>query len=231
MGSEAELERSSTPKLRLLSILPLQSPERSGMLTPPLHACASVPFRWEEEPGKPRPCTTLIAAAFSDPLFNREPKSLDLPPRLQLTESKMTKTNSSPTTVLDGPDVVARPFHFSSFRFKRERQGSFGSSVGSPESGRLGEMVLISRRAEGKEQRGFFGSDWGRKGIAIIGRGKKEVGGGCMAFSRSMDCIAADFGSGDESDTRVRMSRIRRNGSYSTLSDGKSHFWSSGLGD
>ncbi|KAL5577111.1 hypothetical protein UlMin_018810 [Ulmus minor] len=54
----------------------------------------SVPFRWEQEPGKPRPCTTLIS------LYNPvdlTPKCLELPPRLLLDKLP------SPTTVLEGP--------------------------------------------------------------------------------------------------------------------------------
>ncbi|XP_020210916.1 uncharacterized protein LOC109795788 [Cajanus cajan] len=43
----------------------------------PLHSSASVPFRWEEEPGKPWPCSALISFSNVNP-----PKSLELPPRL-----------------------------------------------------------------------------------------------------------------------------------------------------
>ncbi|KAE9593578.1 hypothetical protein Lal_00036621 [Lupinus albus] len=89
MGSEVEVvdeEHSKIPKLPLFSIPAMKSPERSGMITPPFHASVSVPFHWEQEPGKPIPCNALIT--FS----NNIPKSLELPPRLLLP---------SPTTVLD----------------------------------------------------------------------------------------------------------------------------------
>ncbi|KAL2345917.1 hypothetical protein Fmac_007202 [Flemingia macrophylla] len=58
--------------------------ERSGMVTPPLQTSASVPFRWEQEPGKPRPCSALLSV-----------KSLELPipPRL-LIPSPSTLFNS-----------------------------------------------------------------------------------------------------------------------------------------
>ncbi|XP_020412232.1 uncharacterized protein At4g00950 isoform X2 [Prunus persica] len=59
MGSEAEVEEE-TLKLPLFSAPQIQSLEPSGSLTPPLYTSVSVPFRWEEEPGKPRPCTALI---------------------------------------------------------------------------------------------------------------------------------------------------------------------------
>lgn len=66
-------EQRSIARLPLFSI---QSPEteRSGMATPPLETLASVPFRWEQVPGKPRPCSALVS--FSNP------KCLELPPRL-----------------------------------------------------------------------------------------------------------------------------------------------------
>lgn len=67
---------STPPKLSLFS-LPRQPSEPPGMVTPPLHASISVPFQWEEAPGKPRPFGII------DP--NSKPKSarsLDLPPRL-----------------------------------------------------------------------------------------------------------------------------------------------------
>ncbi|KAJ1429473.1 hypothetical protein SESBI_08241 [Sesbania bispinosa] len=75
-GSEAEVdaEHSKTPKLPLFNHPPMHSPERSGMVTPPLHTSASVPFGWEEEPGKPRPCTALV--------------SFSIPPKVLGTASK-----------------------------------------------------------------------------------------------------------------------------------------------
>ncbi|KAK8500397.1 hypothetical protein V6N13_028092 [Hibiscus sabdariffa] len=81
MGSEAEKEWSYTPKLPLFSspAAHMQSPERSGALSPPLHASASVPFRWEEEPGKPKPCAILTV--FSNPndlSQNRSPERVHL---------------------------------------------------------------------------------------------------------------------------------------------------------
>ncbi|KAA8516191.1 hypothetical protein F0562_019370 [Nyssa sinensis] len=195
MGSEAELEPSSTLKLPLFSIPLMQSPGPSGMLTSPLHTLASVPFRWEEEPGKPRPCTALT---LCNPSTNG-PTSLELPPRL-LMESKFTKT-PSPTTVLEGPYVGRPIFQSSSFRFRKERrQGSFvscsSSSSLSPERGQLGPMVLSQR---GNKERGFFGS-WGQMAIKI----------------KDGD---------DESVAKVKMARIRRNGSFTNLSQARSHLW------
>ncbi|KAJ8534827.1 hypothetical protein K7X08_016555 [Anisodus acutangulus] len=97
-----EASNNSTPKLALFSTPPLTmklkySPQySSGILTPPLNTTlVSVPFKWEEQPGKPRPCTDLIISIFND----HQPKSLEPPPaRLYCLEN--TKI-PSPTTVLD----------------------------------------------------------------------------------------------------------------------------------
>ncbi|CAK9161443.1 unnamed protein product, partial [Ilex paraguariensis] len=218
MGSEAELEACSLPKLALFSIPPMQSPVHSGMLTPPLHTSASVPFRWEEEPGKPRPCTALITL----PPNNNGPKCLELPPRL-LMESKITKT-PSPTTVLDGPDEDKSIFSSSSFRFIRKFEGSFNSTVSSPERGQLGTIVL-GKRSGNKTRRGFFGS-WRLKTLKGSS-GNKHVGGDSFVFPSSID--VADHCNIDDdqcgSTTRVKRARIRSNGSFSTLSQARSHFW------
>ncbi|XP_058223674.1 uncharacterized protein At4g00950 [Rhododendron vialii] len=259
MGStskEAEEEAEpiiSAPKLPLLSIqLPVShdSPEHSGMLTPPLHTSASVPFRWEEEPGKPRPCTALITTttqtlSHQDPHSTDTPnynnKCLELPPRLQsFIDPKM----SSPTTVLDGPYSFPL-FQSSSFRFtttrRRERQGSFGSSCGgSPERGQFGNSinnVLLSNKSsssvtvdhegnKGRSSGGFFGS-WRRK--SSHKRGKSEVGGGgSFVFSSSVEL--AGFGTFDDLESGggakvKKVSRIARNSSFSSLSQVRSHFW------
>ncbi|XP_059634398.1 uncharacterized protein At4g00950-like [Cornus florida] len=218
MGSEAEAEASFTPKLPLFLIPPMQSPEPSGMRTPPLQTYASVPFRWEEEPGKPRPCTTLMTLC-------NEPKCLDLPPRLLITESKITKT-PSPTTVLDGPYVGSSSrsvFQSSSFRFIKEREGSFrrgGGASGrmtSPHKGHLGTMILTKRGHN--NDRGFFGS-WGQRTLKRKGS-KKEGGGDSFVFSSSIDMGEESVSNND----RVKMTSIRRNGSFSSLSKARSHLW------
>ncbi|KAF3439845.1 hypothetical protein FNV43_RR18123 [Rhamnella rubrinervis] len=209
MGSEAVPEPSSTPKLPLFSIPPpLQSPERPGMLTPPLHSSVSVPFRWEEEPGKPRPCTALT---LSNPV-DLTPKCLELPPRLLLDTIL-----PSPTTVLEGPYVGRSRFHSSSFRFIGECYGPF-----SPERGRLGAMVLSKR---GIKERGSFGS-WRRRLI----KGNKEVSGGSYVFPSSVDRESGD-GDGDGGNVeetrggKMKTAKIRRGRSLSSISYPSSHFW------
>lgn len=226
MESEAEDEPYSTiPQLPLLplpsssssssSSSSLHSPDPPGMRTPPLYTLASVPFRWEEEPGKPRPCTALIPFPT-----NTEPKSLELPPcrhslLLDLSKNTVYKTTPSPTTVLEGP--YNNKFTSASFRFFKEecRQGSFESSTAScctsPEKGQLCSKKLHKGRA-------FFGS-WRQitphKPCNGGGKIKRDV----TASSSYMD--ASSFWS----EKRVNITKIKRNGSFCTLSQPRPHFW------
>ncbi|TYI00111.1 hypothetical protein ES332_A11G111000v1 [Gossypium tomentosum] len=165
MGSEEEKESTYTPKLPLFSAshAHMQSPERSGMLTPPLHASASVPFRWEEEPGKPKPCTALTSFTT---LNDSAPKCLELPPRL-LLDAKIAKL-SSPTTVLEGPYTGRPRFQSSSFRMGSEFYGSFRAS---PETLQLGSMVLSKR---GYKEKGFLGF-W--RGRSLKARPRRKLAG------------------------------------------------------
>ncbi|XP_057439681.1 uncharacterized protein At4g00950 isoform X1 [Lotus japonicus] len=119
MGSEAEHEQSSMLKLTLFSVpaTQMQSPERSGMLTPPINTSAAVPFRWEQEPGKPKLCNALIT-------FDN--KCLVLPPRL-LTPS---------------PYVASTRFRSPSFKMSKG-YNCYGSSFSADNKGLLGPMVLV----------------------------------------------------------------------------------------
>ncbi|KAI3444395.1 hypothetical protein Pfo_001060 [Paulownia fortunei] len=217
MGEEDEREPClSALKLPILHIsaaaASMHSPEHpSGMATPPLQTSASVPFKWEEEPGKPRPCTHIIP--LPEPA-----KCLELPPcRMLFMEptNKITKT-PSPTTVLDGPYNVGRP-KFSSFRFFREGQDSFDSiSSGSPEGTALDVLLGSKKSTGGLKARGFLGKFRG---------GKKEVDGVSSRFSSS----SASSCDSDESCRRVKNSaagKMRRNGSFSSVAHARSsHLW------
>nr|XP_008376149.2 uncharacterized protein At4g00950 [Malus domestica] len=199
-------DEAEPPQLPLFSAPPFHSHEPSGTLTPPLHTSVSVPFRWEEQPGKPRPCTAL--ATVPNPTdFSR--KCLELPPRL-LLEAKLL----SPTTVLEDPYVGRSKFQSSSFRM--ECYGGF-----SPERG--GELGALVLRRKGKE-RGWFDS-WGRRVL----KGKREVGGAGYVFPSSVDGESDGGGSvGGESGklkTKKKMTGITTVGSISSLSHAKPHFW------
>ncbi|KAG8475169.1 hypothetical protein CXB51_031748 [Gossypium anomalum] len=164
MGSKAEKEWSSTSKLPLFSSphAHMQSPEKQWVLTPPHHALASVPFRWEEEPGKPKPCCTTTITTTYD--LGR--KCLELPPRLLILDAAKNTAGGklySPTTVLDGPYMGKARFQSSSFRIGSECYGSFRSGSFSPENmvvhgggGGGGAMVVSSKRV--KRDKGFLGS-------------------------------------------------------------------------
>ncbi|XP_022898414.1 uncharacterized protein At4g00950-like [Olea europaea var. sylvestris] len=204
MGFQDEVGQDSdcTPKLPLFSktVPPMmQSPYHSGMLTPPLHTLASVPFQWEEEPGKPRPCTALIE--LPNPK-STETKCLELPPRLFMeSTTKITKT-PSPTTVLDGPYVGEPKFSSSSFKSLGEAKGSFdGSSSKSPEKVQLRTVVICKK---GHKRRGLFDS-WGKKTITFKDR-KKEIGD-------------------DSAGTKAKIGKLTRNGSFSSFTQARSHIW------
>lgn len=180
---EFEADQCKIPKLPLLNPPTMHSPERSGMKTPPLFTSASVPFGWEEEPGKPRPCTDIVS--FSNPT----PKCLELPPRLLLdSQSNNNKSMklSSPTTVLEGPypyvATTNNTCNSPSFRMSEDLYGSFGS-----ERGQLGTMVLNQsvgiKEKEQEKEKGWFGS-WREKTL------KREAsGGGSHVFPSSVDYV------------------------------------------
>ncbi|MBA0579028.1 uncharacterized protein At4g00950 isoform X1 [Gossypium raimondii] len=213
MGTEAENESSYTPKLPLFSApqAHMQSPERSGTSTPPLHVSASVPFRWEDEPGKPKPCTTLTL--FSNPNHLAQ-KCLELPPRL-LQDAKST-------TVLE----PARLQSSSSFRMGSECYGSFRVGSVSPERVQLGTMVL-SKRGTYKDK-GFLGS-WKRKTF----KAKREVGGAGKSYvfpssgDKDSECSREEEEEEEEesNSSSVKTTRIKRVGSFHNLFNSKSHFW------
>ncbi|TKY61244.1 hypothetical protein E2542_SST11094 [Spatholobus suberectus] len=158
-----EEEQKSIPKLPLFSMAAaMQSPERSGMVTPPLQTSAAVPFRWEQVPGKPRPCGALVT--FSNPT-DLLPKCLELPPRLLMP---------SPNTIFKAPYVSSNRFGSPSFRMS-------GNCYGS-DTGVLGAMVL-SKAGGGIKDYGWFGS-WRKKAFKLKNR---EVTRGSHVFPSSTD--------------------------------------------
>ncbi|MBA0735593.1 hypothetical protein Gogos_019428 [Gossypium gossypioides] len=113
-----------TPKLSLYSF-PCMAKESSGMMTPPIHASVSIPFLWEEAPGRPRR-SYRGSENETDTSNGSKPnvaRSLELPPRL-LAKAKVANM-PPPTTVLDGPDAF-RPGSFRSLDNKW--LDKFGSS-------------------------------------------------------------------------------------------------------
>ncbi|OVA08233.1 Protein of unknown function DUF688 [Macleaya cordata] len=219
MGSKAEPEASSTPKLSLFSLPMNQSPEPPGMLTPPLRPPASVPFLWEEAPGKPR---------TSDKPRSDTARCLELPPRL-LTEVKITNL-PSPTTVLEGPYIVGR-------------SSSYSASFSRLESTERGQLVLGHSKRENYKERGggggYFGS-WGKrtfKGNGQIAEDNFVISPCSSSLSSSVfinDAVddvggggggggGGGVGGGGGENTKVKITRFRRRGSFLSLSSTRVH--------
>ncbi|XP_030549166.1 uncharacterized protein At4g00950-like [Rhodamnia argentea] len=189
----------TTPRLSLFS-LPRKPQERPGMLTPPLHSkAASVPFKWEEAPGKPRSC--CHATAETKPATGG---CLDLPPRL-LNDAAAAKVTAMPSSIAvhDGPYHACRALSF------RKLGGSFRS----PES--------CSKR-DIRERVTFGSTRWGF-------RGKERISGVVEESPRiSLSVLVGDGGgSGEESITKVKITRVSRRRSFFSLSQTKSHLWAS----
>ncbi|KAI4331879.1 hypothetical protein L6164_016830 [Bauhinia variegata] len=149
--------------------------------------------------GTPIPCTALVP--YSDP-NDFLPKCLELPPRLLIDKLP------SPTTVLDGPGGGSNRFKSASFRVAKDCYGSF-----STERGQLGAMVFT------KEKRRFC--SWRRKAIKV----KREVSGGSHVFPSSADREYDGGFSGDSQSARVKMTKMKRCGSFSSHNHSKSRFW------
>ncbi|XP_076898598.1 uncharacterized protein LOC143552207 [Bidens hawaiensis] len=91
-----EFQQSTPPKLSLFS-LPSKPPPDG--VTPLPNTVATIPFLWEEAPGKPK-CTTT---STNNPPKSKIVRSLDLPPRLTTLSPNNNIIVPSPTTVLGGP--------------------------------------------------------------------------------------------------------------------------------
>lgn len=212
------------PSLRIPAAAIMRSPDHpSGTATPPIQTPASVPFKWEEEPGKPRPCSDII-------IHPSAAKILELPPcrvQRQLCADKINSQTPSPTTVLDGPYInVGRP-KFSSFRFFREAHdlfdGGSSSSSGSgasPLGGGVDALFLGGRSGVWQKQRGIFGK---------LKRRKKDVGAGSFRFSSSSTpCSYYECDSCDENcnEENRREGNMRMKGSLFNVSQPRNnHLW------
>ncbi|GLT84794.1 hypothetical protein SLE2022_030080 [Rubroshorea leprosula] len=217
MGSD--LKKESIPELRLPlfsvshTLVRMQTPERAGASTPP---SASVPFRWEEEPGKPKPCTALSTFSIRE---DSAQKCLELPPRL-LVESKQY---SLPTTVLEGPFIGrSSRFQSNSFRMGGDCYGSFRSTGNSsPEAVVPYGALVVSKKGQ-RRDRGILGF-WRKRAL----KGERGVVRGSYVFPSSVD---RESDSGREREdigrsTTVKITRVRRIRSSPNLSHDKSHFW------
>ncbi|KAK7377480.1 hypothetical protein VNO80_02905 [Phaseolus coccineus] len=162
-------EPKTPPKLSLLKISRASMPPE--LPTPPPRMSVSVPFEWEEAPGRPRPCHRRSKPKGSDDVA----RTLELPPRLVLLEGKA----SSPTTVLDGPYV-----------------------------GRAMSFTTSSRPSKETWNANFASNRW-----SALKKNDPEEG----RFELSSSTVE---GSG-----KVKITRVRRKGSFSSLSHRSSHMW------
>ena len=210
MGSNEEREGSKpTSGLPLFSLPALRNLKHSGNLSSPLHTHASVPFRWEEQPGKPRPSTALALPSAITAI----PKFLDLPPRLLFAEAKLTTKTPSPTTVLEGPNnSVGRSIPFSLLR-----KGQLPSHK-APEGGFLGTVVPGN-----KKDKGLFGPWRKKKGGSSIKNSstESEVHGGNLIFSSVSD----DGTGGCNGGATMTVATVSGKRGVSGVSQAKSHFW------
>ncbi|KAI3471225.1 hypothetical protein Pfo_027888 [Paulownia fortunei] len=194
MGFEADdhYEPNSTPKLTL-SKLPYCKPRQPlYMQTPPLRPSVSIPFQWEEAPGKPRATAEAPSSASAATLpssKNKAARCLDLPPRLLHDDAKITII-PSPTTVLDGPYVGRSLSLACTFSFRK-----------GPVAGRE-EGVRPTKRSSA---RNFGSGRWG----SFKDEGK--FARGSFDFSNSLGDIL-------KSDKNVKVTRVRRRRSFFSLS-------------
>jgi hypothetical protein len=157
---------------------------------PPRTAAISIPFKWEEAPGKPRPCHRESEPKEKEEVVNNNNnvvRALELPPRLLLSlESNNNINTPSPTTVLEGPYVGRAMSFTTSYRDNNNNKENISSSVN------------------------FGSSRWG--GLKKNNRIDREG---------SFDFSSWSVDGGD----KVKITRVRRRGSFSSFSHGTSHFW------
>lgn len=214
MGSEAKLwQNSEVPKLPLLAFAAMDSPDRSGMPTPPIHTSVSVPFRWEEEPGKPRFCFRTPNNSSDSKNTATQRKCLELPPRLLLMDPKVPKL-PPPTTAPKGMFQLHKQC-CGSFRFDKRQ---------------LGAMVLRKRGV-------LIEKEWfcwlGKRSFGS----KREVGSACgSVFPSSLEKEnESDSENENEnecgivaerSSSRMKVAETQKEGSFSScLVQAKTEFW------
>lgn len=198
MGFKAEddSEPNSTPRLTL-SKLPFckqrDQPPRH-MQTPPLLPSVSIPFHWEEAPGKPRASAqggVPPSAAATPPLCpkSKAARCLELPPRMLHEEAKIS-IMGSPTSVLEGPYVGRSLSLACTFSFRKGLGPGMKTNLGS---GRWGSERKLSRE---RESFGF----------------------------PKMQSQSQSLGDIFRSEDNVKMTRVRRRRSFFSLSTVKSKY-------
>ncbi|KAJ3694966.1 hypothetical protein LUZ60_000343 [Juncus effusus] len=166
--------RRTLPKLSLNSMTRHKS-EPDGLRTPPLLRVAiSVPFMWEDAPGKPRN-EPIFSKPTKSPLFIRK---LNLPPRMVAEELKMKESydkdttitiSTSPTSVLKGPCPVKKN---KKERKKKgaawfERKGKRGNETDKARRESDGSVSSLSSSSDSHSSSSFNGYDEEEKGMNV----------------------------------------------------------------
>lgn len=205
MGAENEAEQQENLTAMKLPVLPIKPNSHSHSMSSPIHSsiAASVPFSWEEEPGKPKQHSSSSSSSSSSPLTSysssspQTHKSLELPPRLhslEKDEGSLTKLNS-PITVFDGPYSMTRSRRLDSPSFRMLMKGS-GDCYGSFRSDMYGDLDDVDE--ETKQQNMSSGGSLAlvkkRRGLGFFGfsrrralKRKTEFGRGSYVFPSSVD--------------------------------------------
>lgn len=189
LGLDECNEARSTPKLSL-SRLPCKPKQPPQMLTPPLHPSASVPFQWEEAPGKPR--SPLPAAAGS-----KAARCLELPPGLLHDDDAEVTIMPSPMMVVGGPYAARSLSLACTFSFRRGPDLGSGRERGLRAEKMGGCVKLGSRR-------------WRSWGSMRVGE-EEKVSRGSFDLSQSL-------GEFFKSENKVKMRGIGRVRSFFDLS-------------
>ncbi|ESQ37772.1 hypothetical protein EUTSA_v10028866mg [Eutrema salsugineum] len=207
MEAEKETEQGENLTAMKLPVLPIKPNSHSHSLSSPVHhssIAASVPFSWEEEPGKPKQHSSSSASSSSSssPLTScsssspETHKSLELPPRLQSLEKDGEPVTKllSPITVFDGPYSMTRSRRLDSPSFRMLVKGS-GDCYGSFRSDIYGDLEDLDEETKHQNMSsgslalvkkrgrlGFFGFS---KRRAL--KGKTEFGRCSYVFPSSVD--------------------------------------------
>ncbi|CAH8335159.1 unnamed protein product [Eruca vesicaria subsp. sativa] len=183
MEAEKEVEQQENLTAMKLPVLPIKPNSHSHSISSPIHSsiAASVPFSWEEQPGKPKQHSSSSSSS-SSPLTSysssspKTHKSLELPPRLHSLENDgrlLTKLNS-PITVFDGPYSMTRSRRLDSPSFRMMVKGS-GDCYGSFRSDMYGDLDDVDEETKQENMSSGGGS------LALV---KKRRGLGFFGFSR-----------------------------------------------
>ncbi|CDY51724.1 BnaA09g52110D [Brassica napus] len=249
MAAEKESEQQENLAAMKLPVLPIKPNSHSHSMSSPIHSsiAASVPFSWEEEPGKPKQHSSSSSSSSSSPLTSspQTHKSLELPPRLHSLEKDGGKLNS-PITVFDGPYSMTRSRRLDSPSFRMMVKGS-GDCYGSFRSDMYGDLDDVDEetKQESMSSGGSLALVKKRRGLGFFGfsrrralKRKTEFGRGSYVFPSSVERESESgkkeeeegedkrFGYGDGDGItcsqssrfcEVNIANISRTGSLSTL--------------